>query len=532
MTRNTGADRRPGARARLPAEALQAALHEAAVHRVEGRHDEAYAAYQAIERSNPEVPEPGYFLALLDLLKARPAPALARLLKLTRRLPRSFDVWEAVAYTYRDLGRWREAIDASRRALAVRPGHLSEELELADALEVTGAIDQALELLRGLTDQEGKRVPALMRIARIRPSAISESDLETLTRSAASEDGAPEFRASLQFSLGEILERRGRYDAAFDAFAAGARIKRDLLAGKIEAPERPLFSPPVRTLAPEEAEQEHSRQIAAMKAIFTPGFIAQHQGGGHHLETPIFIVGMPRSGSTLLEQILSSHAKVQGLGETGGLIETVRRRFPINLSAPNPPGHFRKMAEDYLAAMHDEGWTSAPRFIDKMLYNYAYIGVIHLMFPRARILHSVRDPVETCLANYRILFQTAHETSYDLAEIGRQYVRYREMMAHWDAVLPGRVIEARHEDLVADPEARIRWLVTEACGLPWDEACLSFHQTRRAVRTASVAQVRQPIFKSSIGRWRRYEKHLGPLLEALGPYAPAAGGGDLGGGAN
>jgi hypothetical protein len=257
-----------------------------------------------------------------------------------------------------------------------------------------------------------------------------------------------------------------------------------------------------------------------MKAIFTQDFIAQHQGGGHHLETPIFIVGMPRSGSTLLEQILSSHAKVQGLGETSGLANTLRRRFPINLSAPNPPGHFRKLAEDYLAAMHDHGWTSASRFIDKMLYNYLYIGAIHLMFPRARILHSVRDPVETCLANYRILFMFGHETTYDLAEIGRQYVRYREMMAHWDEVLPGRVTEVRHEDLVADPEARIRWLVTEACGLPWDEACLSFHQTRRAVRTASVTQVRQPIFKSAIGRWRRYEKHLGPLLDALGPYAP------------
>jgi tetratricopeptide (TPR) repeat protein len=520
MAKGAVAERRPGGGSRLAPDALAAALHEAATHRVEGRHDEAYALYEQLERNHPEVAEPAYFLALIDLLRGRPAPALARLLKLTRRLPRSFDVWQAVAHAYRELGRWREAIEASRRALAIQPNNVQEQLELAEALEVTGAIDQALDLLGGMADQAASRLPALMRIARLKPAAISEAQFEELAQAAASNDRPAESQAGLQFNLAEILERRGQFDEAFAAFAAGARIKHDLLSGHFEPTERPLFAPAIRALSPDQAEAEHIHQVAAMKAIFTPGFIAQHQGGGHHLETPIFIVGMPRSGSTLLEQILSSHPKVQGLGETGGLVQTVRRRFPINLSAPNPAGHFRKLAEDYLAAMHDYGWTSAPRFIDKLLDNYLYIGVIHLMFPRARILHSVRDPVETCLANFRILFQTGHETSYDLAEIGRQYVRYREMMAHWDEVLPGRVIEVRHEALVADPEAQIRWLVTEACGLAWDEACLSFHKTKRAVRTASVAQVRQPIFSTAIDRWRRYEAHLGPLFEALGPYAP------------
>ena len=148
------------------------------------------------------------------------------------------------------------------------------------------------------------------------------------------------------------------------------------------------------------------------------------------------------------------------------------------------------------------------------------IGLIHLMLPKAVILHSVRDPVDTCLACYRKLFLTGHETTYDLTEVGEEYVRFREMMDHWAAVLPGRVIEVSHESLVADPERQIRWLVTEACGLDWDPACLRFYETKRPVRTASVAQVRQPIFTTSVGRWHRYEKHLGPLFEALGPYAP------------
>ena len=142
------------------------------------------------------------------------------------------------------------------------------------------------------------------------------------------------------------------------------------------------------------------------------------------------------------------------------------------------------------------------------------------MFPRAVILHSVRDPVDTCLACYRQLFASGNETLYDLGQIGAEYVGYRAVMDHWRAVLPGRVVDVSHEALVQDPERQIRWLVTEACGLDWDPACLVFHRTRRSVRTASVAQVRLPIFTTSLQRWRRYADHLGPLFEALGPYAP------------
>ena len=159
-----------------------------------------------------------------------------------------------------------------------------------------------------------------------------------------------------------------------------------------------------------------------------------------------------------------------------------------------------------------------------MLGNYMAIGMIHLMLPNATILHSVRDPVDNCLACFRKLFKSGNETTFDLADIGAQYVRYREMMDHWDAVLPGRIVTVRHEDLVESPDEKIRWLVTKACGLKWDDACLRFYETDRPVRTASIAQVRQPIFKSSVERWRRYEAHLGPLFEALGPYAPVSGG--------
>ena len=205
------------------------------------------------------------------------------------------------------------------------------------------------------------------------------------------------------------------------------------------------------------------------------------------------------------------------------LMETLADRFPDAPFEAEEPDHFRRLADAYLAAVHARGWTGSPRFVDKMLRNYMHIGTIHLMFPHAVILHARRGAADTGLANFRQLFATGNELSYDLGDIGRDYVRYRAVMDHWNQVLPGRVIDVDHEALVADPEARIRWLVTEACGLAWDEACLRVHESRRTVRTASVAQVRQPIFTSSIGRWRRYENHLGPLFEALGPYAPARG---------
>jgi hypothetical protein len=200
----------------------------------------------------------------------------------------------------------------------------------------------------------------------------------------------------------------------------------------------------------------------------------------------------------------------------------VHGRWPLRNDQPgaDDQNHFRALAQSYLEKLRALGWDKAPFVIDKMLANYIYIGLIHLMFPRATIIHSARDPVETCLACFRILFRSGNETTYDLADIGAHYVRYREMMAYWDEVLPGRVVTVQHEALVRDPDKMIRWIVEHACGLKWDEACLRFYANKRPVRTASVAQVRQPIFRTALERWRRYEPHLEPLFEALGPYAP------------
>ena len=241
-------------------------------------------------------------------------------------------------------------------------------------------------------------------------------------------------------------------------------------------------------------------------------------GAGHPSIQPIFVVGMPRSGSTLIEQILSAHPDVRSLGETAVLPQLLERGAPMA-----DQNALRALARQYLEAARARGWRGAGRFVDKTLENYLHVGAIALMFPNAVILHAVRDPLDTCLSCWRQLFAQGAETLYDLAEIGAEYVAYRETMDHWRAALPGRVIDVDHEALVAEPERRIRWLVTEAAGLAWNDACLEFHVAGRAAPTASSAQVRRPIFRTSLQRWRRYEAQLGPLIAALGPYADTRG---------
>jgi hypothetical protein len=329
------------------------------------------------------------------------------------------------------------------------------------------------------------------------PAALSATDRGDIERGAGRE-ADPADRADLAFALAELLEGDGAYDAAFSAFAQANQLKRDSLGQAVPA-----------------AAARRAGVVAQAKEVFTPAFLAYHQGGGHPTAAPIFVVGLPRSGSTLVEQILASHPKVQGMGESPALDEVTRGQFPYPVTAPSGPGHFLGLANHYLAAMRALGLKNLPRFVDKTLSNYAGVGVISLMFPRAVIIEVVRDPVETSLANFRQNFTAGNEDSYDLDDIARSWRLTRELMDHWDAVLPGRVIRVGYEDLVGAPESQIRRLVCEICALEWSPACLKFHESRRAVVTASAMQVRQPIFTDGLCRARHYTAHLAPLRRAL-----------------
>jgi hypothetical protein len=312
-------------------------------------------------------------------------------------------------------------------------------------------------------------------------------------------------RVHLHFALAKAYEDLGRFDDAFAQLLAGNGLKRRLIAYDEAA-----------TLA----------QLDGVRDVFTPELIAARAGGGEPSRLPVFIVGMPRSGTTLVEQILASHPGVFGAGELRLFDQAsgaVRDRLPgtpafSDLVRRMEHEDFRALGRFYLAALERHA-PDAARITDKMPSNFIFVGLIHLALPDAVIIHTERDPVDTCVSCFSKQFTEAQAHTYDLAELGRYYGRYRAVMAHWDRVLPpGRILDVRYEDVVDDVESAARRIVAH-CGLAWDARCLDFHRTERSVQTASAAQVRKPIYRDSIARWRRYERFLGPLMAELGSGA-------------
>lgn len=482
--------------------------------RAEGRVDEARAVWRSIELRNPTAAGAPYMLAQSDLTVRRPADALLRIDAMIKASPPTFNLIFLRARALEGLGRIGEALQAYDEARSMRPGDARLAHAQAAALLSAGRMDAAADAFAALIGTE-VGAEAVTGLAMARPARISEQ-LRTGMQSLADDPAAAaDDRVAMNYALGDLFDREGRYDEAFARYSQGAILKRAVLdstaadesAGEI--------------MTPADAERRRLEIISNMTSIVDAAFIDHYAGQGHPSAAPIFIVGAPRSGSTLIEQILSSHRRVEGLGETPILALATSNKFPFNPIATSGAGHFRAMAEAYLEAAKAQGWSGRGRFVDKMLTNDRAVGVLHLMFPNATIIHAVRDPVDTGLSAYRRLFGAGNETSYDLAQIGRLMQAQRRLMAHWESVLPGRVVTVANEDLVADPEGATRRLL-QAADLAWDEKCLRFWETPRGVQTGSMTQVREPIFATSVDRWRRYETHLQPLLTALGPYAPQA----------
>ena len=305
----------------------------------------------------------------------------------------------------------------------------------------------------------------------------------------------------LHFAYAKALDDRGQHEKALEHYILGGRMKRAQLDYKEE--ETFGFFDAIREAFPKEAFENRSY-------------------GGFEDDRPVFIVGMPRSGSTLVEQILSSHPDVYGAGEVKYLsraLGQLRDRFPSlprypDMMAKITPAQLEIVAKNYEQALAT-GAGQAKRITDKLLTNYFFIGLINLLFPKAKVIHTQRDPVDTCLSGFTKLFKDDMPHSYDLGELGRYYGKYRELMEHWEKVLPeGFMTTVQYEDVVADTEGEAKRLI-EFLGLPWDEKCVDFHKSDRPVKTASVAQVRKPIYKTSVKRWKKYGQGLQPLVDAI-----------------
>ena len=307
-------------------------------------------------------------------------------------------------------------------------------------------------------------------------------------------------QSALLFALGKALDARGESDRAFESLARANALHRSTLRFDVAASEQ---------------------RAAAIARRFDSDLMAKSKSAGSPSELPVFVVGMPRSGTTLVEQIVSAHPDVQGAGEIGLFPALVSRLHGPEGSGPpfwtsDPSAEdLKRLAQAYLADLDPKARGKA-RVTDKTIGNFEHLGLIHLCLPNARIIHCRRDPRDVCVSCFSTRFDAGHDYAYDLGELGRYWRLYDRLMAHWRSVLPpGRIFEVDYEALVEDLEGWARRLIAQL-GLGWNEACLRFYESRRDVGTASFTQVRRPIYKDSVGRWRRFAPHLGPLLEALG----------------
>jgi tetratricopeptide (TPR) repeat protein len=401
------------------------------------------------------------------------------------------------------LGEHERAVELYRGLLLGTPLDADLHLSIAHALKTLGRSEEAIESYRRAAACRPDFGDAYWSLANLKTYRFTDEELARLHAAKADPAIGAVDRCHLYFALGKALEDQGDYAESFRCYELGNAQKR--AESKYRA---------------EIIENNTRQQIE----VCTAGFFAARRGCGSQEPDPIFIVGLPRSGSTLLEQILASHSRVEGTQELANvqqIVANLRGRDP-DLNNPRyprvleeiPPAEFGQLGAQYLAATRIYR-TDKPYFIDKMPNNFRHLGLIHLMLPRAKIIDARREPVACCFSNLKQLFANGQEFTYSVEDIARYYRTYLELMRHWDRVLPGRILRIHHEDVVEDLEGNVRRIL-DFCGLEFEPRCVEFHQTVRSVRTASSEQVRRPIFREGLDHWRHFEPWLGPLKSALG----------------
>src|ERR1700722_10928480 len=411
------------------------------------------------------------------------------------------------------MGDYARALPRYREVLAETPHDAELHLSVAYALKTMGRTDAAIESYRAAAAARAHYGEAYWSLANLKTYRFTDAEIARMRAAEASPNIQPVDRYHFCFALGKALGDGGEYAESFTLYERGNALK------KAECRYRP-----------EPLERNARLQVS----VCTREFFAARQGVGCPDRSPIFIVGLPRSGSTLVEQILASHSQVEGtmeLADIPRLVQELRGRETQG-SIPRYPGilsklgaeEFTRMGERYLndTLVYRAGKPGAPDgvsfFIDKMPNNFRHLGLIHLILPNAKIIDARREPLACCFSNFKQLFASGQQFTYSIDDITRYYRMYVELMAHWDAALPGKILRVDHESVVEDLETNVRRML-EFCGLDYEPACLDFHKTKRSVHTASSEQVRQPIFKDGLDQWRHFEPWLEPFKAALGPLA-------------
>jgi tetratricopeptide (TPR) repeat protein len=431
--------------------------------------------------------------------RLKEAEAAARyLVKIEPQNPQSWVVSASVATR---LMRQEDALEAYERAARLKPEEVGLRMSVGHVQKTLGRRAESEASYKAALTMDPGRGEAYWSLADLKNYAFSDAEVSAMQQLLAREPRERAQDAQLHFALGKAFEQRRQYPEAFAHYAQGNAVRR-------------LDSP---------FDIEHfERRTARIRAFFDAAFFAERRGSGDPSRAPIFIVGLPRSGSTLIEQILASHSRVEGTMELPNIINITHQFDDMAQSRDGYPETVAKVLSAQLTALGSRYLEeTAPlrsgreHFTDKLPNNFSHVGLIHAILPRATLIDARRHPMDACFSTFKQHFAEGQTFSYSLTDLGRYYRCYVSLMEHWDAVLPGKVLRLQYETLVREPETQIRRLL-EHCGLDFEPACLNFHETRRAVRTASAEQVRQPLYTSGVGYWRHFEKELEPLRQALG----------------
>ncbi len=451
-----------------------------------------------------------YDYALTLLRRHKHAQAIAELDRLLAADPdnRAYRITYATACV--GLGRHEEAVERYRTLLGETPEAADLHLSVAHALKTLGRQKDAVDAYRAAYTAQPGFGDAYWSLANLKTYRFTDEEIAQMRIQEERGDSRAVDRYHLCFALGKALEDRGEFAASFRYYQTGNALKKSEVRFKL----RPIL-----------------RNAELQAETCTRAFFEARRGYGFDCADPIFIVGLPRAGSTLLEQILASHSQVEGTTELPEILRLVGELQGRDPDSANPrypavladlkPEDFRRFGEKYLADTRVYR-TGLPRFIDKMPNNFRHVGLIHLILPNAKIIDARREPMACCFSNFKQLFAAGQEFTYSLDDMASYYRMYVELMRHWDEALPGRVLRVQHEEVVEDLEGNVRRIL-DFCGLEFEPGCLTFYKNERSVRTASSEQVRQPIYKEGLDQWRNFRPWLGELQRALGSLAQTPG---------
>jgi len=397
-----------------------------------------------------------------------------------------------------------EATVAYKKALEIAPKRPGAMCSLAHHLKTIGEQDESIETYRRCIETNPDHAEAYWSLANLKTFQFTESEIEAMQELLKRDDLPEESRVHVNNALGLDRESRGMYDEAFSHYARCNSLRRK-----------------AEDYDPVETETRMDGNIE----VFSQEFLDNNTGHGNDDGSPIFVVGLPRSGSTLIEQILASHSMVDGTHELHDLMNVakrIRQRVKVKKNARYPetlltlsPDDWTEIGTEYIDSTKKYR-AGAPYFIDKNPNNFTFIGLIKLALPNAKIINAKRHPLDSCFGSFKQLFASGQQFSYDLVEVGEYYLQYERLVSHFHEMLPGFILDVQYEQMVADLDSQVRRLL-DFCGLPFEDACLRFHETERAVKTASSEQVRKPIYSSSVNLWRNYEQHLEELIDVLQP---------------